>query len=33
MKIKKEFRKTEKISKFLKSVYGDDTYNEKVEII
>ncbi len=27
----KRIEKTEKISKFLKSVYGDDTYNEKVE--
>ncbi len=27
----KRIEKTEKISKFLKSVYGDDIYNEKVE--
>jgi len=27
----KKIEKTEKISKFLKSVYGEDTYNEKVE--
>ena len=27
----KKIEKTEKISKFLKSVYGDDIYNEKVE--
>ncbi len=27
----KKIEKTEKISKFLKSVYGEDTYNEKVD--
>ena len=27
----KRIEKTEKISKFLKSVYGNDTYNEKVD--
>ena len=31
MKINKKIEKTEKISKFLKSVYGDKIFDEKVD--